>query len=360
MKSFLLVFSAFAVLAQPVSTERLRRVGAAVETERGRQGGVGMTAAVAARGTTRWVGAFGKADLENDVTTKTGTLFRTGSLSKPLTAVAALQLWERGRLDLDAPVQKYVPAFPEKPWRITVRMLLGHLGGIRHYRGEEIDSTRHYENVMEPLRIFSADALAHEPRTKYLYTSYGYNLAGAAVQSAAGMPFLEYLRENVLAPAKMEATRDDNARDIVPNRTRWYSRTKDGRVINAPLADTSNKIPGGGMVTSAEDLLRFAAAWEREKLLKQATMRMQTGGEKLADGKLTGYGLGWNLSRVAGKNAISHGGSQQGCKTLLVMFPEMRLTVAVLTNSDYADPAKFVDVILQALDGVGGVVTRPN
>ena len=360
MKSIVLVFGAFAVFAQPVSTKRLKRVEAAVETERVRQGVVGLTAAVAARGTTRWVGAFGKADLENDVTTKTGTLFRTGSLSKPLTAVAALQLWERGRLDLDAPVQKYVPAFPEKPWRITVRMLLGHLGGIRHYRGEEIDSTRHYENVMEPLRIFSADALAHEPRTKYLYSSYGYNLAGAAVEGAAGVPFLEYLRAHVLAPAKMEATRDDNARDIVPHRTRWYSRTKDGRVINAPLADTSNKIPGGGMVTTAEDLLRFAAAWEQEKLLKPGTMRMQTERQKLANGSATGYGLGWNLSRVAGKTAISHGGSQQGCKTLLVMFPEMRLTVAVLTNSDYADPAKFVDVILQALDGVSGVVARPN
>ena len=366
MKSIVLVFGAFAVLAQPVSTKRLKRVEEAVETERVRQGVVGLTAAVAARGTTRWVGAFGKADLENDVTTKTGTLFRTGSLSKPLTAVAALQLWERGRLDLDAPVQKYVPAFPEKPWRITVRMLLGHLGGIRHYRGEEIDSTRHYLDLREPLRIFSADALAHQPRTKYLYSSYGYNLAGAAVEAAAGVPFLDFLRENVLTVAKMEATRDDNARDIVAHRTRWYSRTADGRVINAPLADTSNKIPGGGMLTTAEDLLRFAAAWEQEKLLKPATMRMQTERQKLADGGTTGYGLGWNVSMVAGRNAISHSGSQQGCKTILAMFPELKLTVAVLTNSDYAEPAKFVDVIVKALDGalgghsVSGMVTRPH
>lgn len=373
MRLSVVLFVCGAVLApaQPrFSSERARRVEAAVEAERARQGVVGLTAAVAERGATRWVGAFGKADLENDIAAKTVTAFRTGSLAKPMTATAALQLWERGKLDLDAPVQRYVPSFPEKPWRITVRMLLGHLGGIRHYRGEELDSTRHYKDVQEPLRIFSADALAHQPRTKYLYSSYGYNLAGAAVEAAAGVPFLDYLKQNVLAAAGMDATRDDNAWDIVPNRTRWYTRAKDGRVINAALADTSNKIPGGGMVTTAEDLLRFAAAWEQEKLLKHGTVRMQTERQKLADGSATGYGLGWNVSPVAGRNAISHSGSQQGCKTILAMFPELKLTVTVLTNSDYAEPAKFVEAILKALEpggsnvsgvnGVGRVVTRPN
>jgi CubicO group peptidase (beta-lactamase class C family) len=359
--------------AQPKAGEfpadRLRRVEAAVEAERVRQGVVGLTAAVSARGTTRWVGAFGKADLENDVATKTATVFRTGSLAKPMTAVAALQQWERGKLDLDAPVQRYVPGFTEKPWRVTVRMLLGHLGGIRHYAGEEIGSTRHYRDLREALRIFSADALAHQPRTRYLYSSYGYNLAGAAVEAAAGIPFLELLRENVLAVAKMDGTRDDNARDIVAHRTRWYSRTKEGRIINAPLADTSNKVPGGGMLTTAEDLLRFAAAWEQEKLLKRATMQMQTERQKLADGSATGYGLGWSVSPIAGRSAISHSGTQQGCKTILAIFPELKLTITVLTNSDYAEPAMFVDVILKALDasssisrvnGVSGVVARTN
>jgi CubicO group peptidase (beta-lactamase class C family) len=366
-------FCALVAVAQPkaaeFSAEKLRRVEAAVEAERVRQGVVGLTAAFASRGTTRWVGAFGKADVENDVAVKPATVFRTGSLAKPMTAVAALQLWERGRLDLDAAIQKYVPAFPEKQWGVSVRMLLGHIGGVRHYRGEELDSTRHYRDLLEPLRIFSGDALAHEPRSKYLYSSYGYNLAGAAVEAAAGVPFLDYLRENVLAVARMESTRDDNAREIVLNRTRWYSKAKDGHVINAHLADTSNKIPGGGLVTTAEDLLRFAAAWEQERLLKPATMRMQTEKQRLLDGARTGYGLGWNVSPVAGRNAVSHSGSQQGCKTILAMFPELKLTVTVLTNSDYAEPAKFVEVILKALEGpssmsrvngVRGVVARTN
>lgn len=372
--ALLVAVSAAIVWAQPKAgdwtPERARRVAAAVEAERARQGVVGLTAAIAVNGKTRWVEAFGKADLENDVPARPQTVFRTGSLAKPMTAVAALQLWERGRLDLDAPVQRYVPSFPEKPWAVTVRQLLGHLSGIRHYRGEELDSVRHYTNLLDPLKIFVGDALAHAPRSKYLYSSYGYNLAGAAVEAAAGEPFLAYLRENILQPAKMEATRDDNAYDIVPHRTRWYSRTKDGRIVNAHLADTSNKIPGGGLLTTAEDLLRFAAAWQSEKLLKPATMRMQTEKQKMLDGKRTGYGLGWNLSPVAGREAISHSGSQQGCKTTLVMYPESKTTIVVLTNSDYAEPAKFVEAILKAMEpaasgagrvnGVGGVVARAH
>jgi len=341
---------ALAGAAQPIASERLRKVEAAVEAERVRQAVVGMTAAVQIEGAAPWVRAFGKADLENDVATKPGTLFRTGSLAKPFTAVAALQLWERGKLDLNAPVQRYVPSFPEKQWPVTVRMLLGHLGGIRHYQGREIDSTQHYEDVQAPLRIFSLDPLAHQPRTKYLYSSYGYNLAGAAVEGAAGVPFLAYLKTNVLAVAKMEATRDDNSWDIVANRTRWYSQARDGRIINARLADTSNKVPGGGLLTNAEDLLRFAAAWEQGKLLKGPAMKLQTEPQKLADDSRTTYGLGWQLARIAGRRAISHSGSQQGCKTILAMFPDSKVIVAVLTNSDHAEPAKFVEVILRSLN----------
>lgn len=369
----LAIFGAVCLPAQPhaeeFSNEKLKRLEAAVEAERLRQGVVGMTAGVSAGGAIRWIGAFGKADLENDVPANQATVFRTGSLAKPMTAVAALQLWERGRLDLDAPVQKYVRSFPEKQWGISVRMLLGHLAGIRGYQGDELNSTRHYWDVREPLRIFSADALVHQPRTRYLYSSYGYNLAGAAVEAAAGDSFVNYLTQNVLTPAQMATTRDDNARAIIPNRTRWYSRLEGGQIINAPLADTSNKIPGGGMVTTAEDVLRFAMAWEQEKLIRRSTMRMQTERQRLLDGRVTGYGLGWNLSLIAGRNAISHTGGQQGCRTILAMFPESKTAVAVLTNSDFAQAEKFVEVILKAMEpasgvsrvnGVSGVVARTN
>jgi serine beta-lactamase-like protein LACTB, mitochondrial len=330
--------------------ERAKRLNAALEAIAQSQSAVGVSAAISHGGVVKWIAAAGHADLENNVPAKPNTAYRTGSIAKPFTAVAALQLWERGKFDLDAPVQKYVPSYPEKQWPVSVRMLLGHLGGVRHYRAGEINSTTHFNNLSDPLKIFSADPLLHQPRSKYLYTTYGYNLAGAAVESAAGVPFLDYLRENIFKPAKLEATREDNSREIVPNRTRFYSKTEDGRIINAPLADTSNKIPGGGLLTTVEDLLRFAAAWEQGLLLKKSTMQMQTQRQQLLDGKHTGYGLGWNVTKVAGRNAVSHNGAQQGCKTSLVMFPDEKLAVAVLINSDHVDPVKFVSALLDALE----------
>ena len=92
----------------------------------------GVSVSVVENGEYEWAQGFGFADIENNVPTSVHTLFRLGSISKPLTATAALQLWERGKLDLDAPVQKYCPRFPQKPWPISTRQVLGHLGGIRH------------------------------------------------------------------------------------------------------------------------------------------------------------------------------------------------------------------------------------
>lgn len=360
-RAALLLLAGAILLSQPRSGlwsgERVKRIEAAVEAERVRQGIAGTTVSIARNGALRYSGAFGKADLENDVETRTDTRFRTASVCKPMTAVAALQLWERGRLDLDAPIQKDLPSYPEKPWAITTRMLLGHLSGTRAYRDAEMDSTGRYNSVAEALKIFSADALLHQPRSKYLYSTYGYNTAGAVVEAAAGVPFIDFVRDNILAPAKMEATRDDSHGDIIPHRTRGYTKTRDGKIVNAVLADTSNKIPGGGYVSTSDDLIRFALAWQQEKLLKPATMKMQIEKQKLLDGSLTGYGLGWNVSAVAGKNAISHSGSQHGTRTYLAIFPDMQLVVAVMTNSDFAEPVRVVELIVKGVEAASSQST---
>lgn len=98
----------------------------------------GVSVAVVQDGEFTWSASFGMADLENSVPATSQTLYRLGSISKPITATAAMALWERGKLNLDVPVQKYCSAFPQKPWPITTRELLGHLGGIRSYNVPEL------------------------------------------------------------------------------------------------------------------------------------------------------------------------------------------------------------------------------
>lgn len=299
-----------------------------------------ISAAAADRGALIWSAAQGLADIENNVKVARGTVFRLGSISKPITAVAAMQLVEQGRLDLDAPVQKYVPTFPAKPWPITPRLLLGHLSGIRHYRGpEELMSTRHYTSLADALKIFADDPLESEPGTKFRYTTYGYNLLGAVIEAASGMRFTEYLREHVFGPAGVERIQADDVYRIIPNRARGYRMTPAGVVQNCALADTSNKIPGGGLVATAEDLVRFALALQQGRLVKPQTLEQIFTSQRTRDGRPTGYGLGWYITERAGKKWIEHSGSQPGASTELLMLPERGLAVAVLTNMERA-PAR--------------------
>ena len=146
----------------------------------------GFSAAVVVDNQLRWSQGYGLAEMENSVPATPTTTYRIASVSKPITAVAAMQLVERGKLDLDTPIQKYCPAYPEKPWKITARHLLGHLSGIRHYKTDEnFNSTRHFASVMESLDAFKTDPLLQEPGTKFT-TRLRYVVLFCVVEGASG------------------------------------------------------------------------------------------------------------------------------------------------------------------------------
>lgn len=317
------------------------RIEAAVRDAMAKQNIPGLSIAVVTGGRLRWATGYGRADLENDVPATAKTVYRLGSISKPITAVAVMQLAEKGKLDLDAPIQKYVPTFPEKPWPVTARRLLGHLAGVRHYSGgpSEFNSTRHYTDLTATLGIFKTDPLRHEPGTKYLYSTYGYSLLGAAVEGAsAGTPFADYLRENVWKPAGMDTLRVDDVFALIPHRAQGYRKAlADGALQNSPLADTSNKIPGGGLCGTASDLARFAIAlMEDNKLVSAQTRARMWTRQKTSDGKESVYGLGWALGERNGIREVHHGGAQQRITTFLYLLPEKKTAVAIMTNLENA------------------------
>ncbi|HEV2988986.1 MAG TPA: serine hydrolase domain-containing protein, partial [Candidatus Angelobacter sp.] len=209
-----------------------------------------MTVAVDAAGRISYSKAFGTADLENGIPATTETLIRTGSIAKPISAVAAMTLVESGKLDLDAPVQKYCPQFPVKPWPVTTRELLNHTSGISHYKGAEPESTRHYKSMTDGFSIFANDPLLFEPGTANSYSTYGYTVVGCVVEGASSEKFSDYVAEHVLKPAGMTHTFVDDVFEIIPHRARGYQKIG-GQVKNAGLMDSSYKIPGGGYVTTA-------------------------------------------------------------------------------------------------------------
>ena len=282
---------------------------------------------------------YGLADLENKVPATADTVFRIASVSKPLAAVAAMQLVEKGKLDLDAPVQKYAPSFPIKAFPITSRQLLAHLSGVRGYIRSEGERTFHYESLTDALAIFKDDPLEHEPGTKYTYTTFGYTLLGVVIEGASGMSYPEYLREQILKPAGMLNTQVDDIYAIIPNRARGYSPRVygqfNGNWRNPALMDSSYKIPGGGLVSTVEDLARFAIAVQNGVLIKPETLEQMARNQKTRDGQETGYGYGWYVGRREGREpdgSVWHGGVQQGFTSDLWILPSKHFAVVILTN----------------------------
>ena len=293
----------------------------------------GLSVAVHLGGELVWAEGFGLANVELNVPVATDTLFRIGSISKPLTSAAVGLLHERGRLDLDAPVQTYVPSFPEKAHPITTRQLGGHLSGLPHYGPEDYQNLVPYAGVVEALDKFKDRPLLFRPGERYSYSSFGFNLISAVVEGAAEEPFLDFMHDEVFAPLGMEHTVADAYRTIVPNRTGFYELNEEGRLGNAPFTDNSDVWAGGGFLSTPTDLVTFAHGILEGDLIAPATREVLFTSMSTADGEQTGYGLGWRVRRnAAGELTVSHAGGHYGASAELVASTGQRLVIAVTAN----------------------------
>jgi CubicO group peptidase (beta-lactamase class C family) len=312
----------------------------------------GVSVALVQNGQLVWSAGFGMSDLEDSAPATSSTLYRLGSISKSITAVAILQLYERGKLDLDAPVQKYCPAFPQKGSPITSRQLLAHLSGIRHYNQDgkgdvPDDSARHFTSMEESLQLFAADPLLSKPGAQFHYSTYGYTLLGCVLEGAASQKYVDFVRESVFHAAAMDHTQADDFFAIVPHRTRWYHKDKSGAVQNAGVLDSSYKIPGGGLISSADDMANFEVAILAGKLLKQTTRDLMWTVAQPTEGKPSHYALGWFIADKFGVHTAGHSGGQQGTDTDFVIAPERNVGVVVLANMDNVNTGALADSILK-------------
>lgn len=297
----------------------------------------GFSISVVNKGDVVLTKAYGSADIENSVPATVDTVYRIASLSKSITATAAMKLVEAGKLDLDAPIQKYCGSFPEKPWPITTRQLLSHQSGIRDYRIDaESISTRHYGSITETLAQFANDPLDFEPGTKMQYTSYGYIVLGCVIEGASGMHYDRYMRQAVFEPARMQATRLDDVLAIIPHRAHGYAVSAKGELRNAVFVDVSNKLPGSGINSTARDMGNLVAALYSGRLVSRATLNQMLTPAKTKDGKETIYGLGFYrggpIGSYHGLQEAGHGGDQQGFSGVLYLLPEKRFGVVILSN----------------------------
>jgi serine beta-lactamase-like protein LACTB len=316
----------------------------------------GLSVAVGTGGEIVWAEGFGWADLEKRVPVAPLTRFRIGGVSLPLTSAAVGLLLEKGRLHLDAEIQTYVSAFPDKAWPVTVRQLMGHEAGLRKDAGDE-EPLDHCERTIDGLRRFAQYPLVFEPGTRYRYSPYGGILMSAAVEAAANEPFYAFMRTHIFKPLGMADTTPDSATDPIPDRATFYypKFAGDPRYGPEPAreGDYSCFAGGGAFLSTPSDLVRFGMAINSGKLLQPATVKLLQTSQRLASGEETGYGLGWDLEKVslAGESTtmVGHDGEYViGGSTSLMTFPERGLVVAVTTNTSFADMSSLALKIAQA------------
>ncbi|MGH9840036.1 MAG: serine hydrolase domain-containing protein [Blastocatellia bacterium] len=313
----------------------------------------GMSVDVARNGEIIWSEGFGYADLEHRAPVTPLTRFRIASVSKVVTAAAVARLNESGKLDLDAPIQRYAPSFPDKGHTITTRQLTGQLGGIRHYEkkdhaeGQNIDF-KHYDTTVAALAIFKDDPLIAAPGARYNYSTFGYTLVGAVVEAACGRDFLACVSEYVFQPLRMRQTVADDRAYIVPYRSSSYQMGDEGRIVNAPYMDSSYKRAAGGFVSTAEDLVLFGSAHLRPGFLKAETLDLLFTSQRTSSGQETGVGIGWRMmTDLWGRRFVHHSGSQPGSRSVLVVYRDAGVVVALLSN--LSGTPGFVEGTAQAI-----------
>jgi len=305
----------------------------------------GCTVAIAKDGKVVFAEGFGYANVEVRAPATAETVYRLASVSKPITAVGVLRLVEEGKIRLDDDIRTYLPQFPNKGKPITIRQLLNHTSGIRHYQGLESLRNTHYDGPIPALEIFQNDPLLSDPGAEYHYSTYGYTVLAAIIEKVTKRRFPEYMREAVWRPAGMTATNVEDQRRIVPNRAAGYYLGPDGEWMNSVDVDLSYKWGGGGQVGTALDLCAFGSALLAGKLLSQDLLRQMWQPSTLADGSSIPYGLGWGITTYRGERLYAHNGAQQGARASLWILPERGLVIAVLTNYESHDVNRLAQLV---------------
>src|SRR5262249_37134543 len=303
-----------------------------------------------------WVNGFGYADLENKVPAKAESAYRLASITKTFTSAAILQLAEKGKINLDAEIQTYVPYYPKQQWPVTVRQLLAHLGGgqVGSMLGPGYVSPR------EVVGRISNYPLKFEPGTKYQYTTSGYNLLGAAIEEVSGKSFGDYLRENIFLPLGMIGTRMNSERDLIPNRVRTYERVN-GQIKVAPFVDVSSRFGGGGLIGTMPDLLKWARGVDSGMILSKDSLDLMYSPVAMKNGYFAAldpfqpyrsqvvYSLGWHNLALNGQWVPAHGGGQIGTSTEFFRFPSKNMAIVFATNTGGVYGPLFVQRLYEVL-----------
>lgn len=268
---------------------------------------------------------YGMANVEHGVPATPETKFRIGSLTKQFTAAAILILQQRGKLQTQDAICKYLPGCPPVWQEITIHQLLTHTAGLPN-----VDHTVEAKSPMSlayTVQTFKDQPLEFTPGAQFRYSNTNYLLLGYIVESVSGAPYDRFLDENIFQPLKMSNTGYDNHERILKQRAAGYS-LRASQLVNASYIDMSVPFSAGGLYSTVDDLYRWEQSLSTETLLSKRSI------DAIFTPYKGGYGYGWYVGEQDGHKSLSHGGWIGGFAAALARYPDDKLTIIVLSNLD--------------------------
>jgi CubicO group peptidase (beta-lactamase class C family) len=329
-----------AVVEAPIKAGRV--AGASVAVARGNQ-------TIVERG-------YGLADLQLDVPTPSRAIYEIGSITKQFTAAAMLLLAEDGKLSLDDELTKFLPDYPTKGHRITLRQLHNHTSGIKGYT--ELEEFGEFMLLKKPkeelVKLFSSKPFDFAPGEDLIYNNSAYFLLGLIIEKVSGQSYADFVKTRLFDKVGMKDSSYCSERAIQKNKVHGYD-TENGALVLKRYLDHSWPYAAGSLCSSAHDLVLWNRALHGGKVLKPESYRTMTTPGTLADGAPVRYAMGVALLDVGGRRVISHGGGINGFLSHAEYYPAEDLTVVVLFNT--AGPVNPQTIAREIADAVLGKST---
>jgi CubicO group peptidase (beta-lactamase class C family) len=323
---------AAALLALLASFARADKVDEFVKAEMDKHQIPGLALTIIRAGQETKTAAYGFANLELKSPARAETVFEIGSLTKQFTAACILLLAQDGKLSIDDKISHHLADTPAGWSNITIRHLLTHTSGIRNYTGLNGFELAKRLTQAQFIKAIGVQAMDFAPGEQAKYCNSGYNLLGFIVENTSGKNYWSFLAERIWGPLGMNSCTNRDPVIIVPNRADGYIRKK-GALQNRD-SDLTDVFSAGAIVSTVGDLAKWNASLDTEKLLTASSKMQMWTAAKLNDGKECQYGFGWRIGQVDGHKNIGHSGSTSGFSASLQRFPDDKLTVIALCNSD--------------------------
>lgn len=343
-KTFLLLVIFFISLSNGFSQDKNQEAQSLLDDLMNRNITAGVVAGYSVDGKTIWKSAAGYADRESKTPMSPNTITRIASITKAFTAIAVMQLVEQDLVNIDDPIQKYVPSFPnKKKGTITVRHLLEHSSGIDGYKNnKERETQKEYPRLTDAMNVFKNRKLKFKPGTDYSYTTYGYVVLGVLIENVSGVTYEAYIQKNIFDKAGMSNTKLEIFGVIVSNKSALYSKRKNG-IKKVPTNNLSNRIPAGGYYSTVDDMLAFGNAIIENKLIKESTLNLMTQNNGLKkEGNPQGFGWFLYGGKPNHAAAIGHSAGQTGVSGQLLIVPKTKTVSITLANTSRVWGETFV------------------